>query len=141
MANEIQNLTTDISRLYEEITEKTQSLGHLEAITKLYEELQNELQEISADEIDLLQTQIKSSLEQMVGISKNLAVIRAPEPRAPRNQRIWNFERECATRQRQAFRNQSGAEFGQQSIGGREAGGMIYQPGKRGRELHDTIMG
>jgi predicted nuclease with TOPRIM domain len=77
MANEIQNLTTDISRLYEEITEKTQSLGHLEAITKLYEELQNELQEISADEIDLLQTQIKSSLEQMVGISKNLAVIRA----------------------------------------------------------------
>ena len=77
MTNEIQNLTTDISRLYEEITEKTQSLGHLEAITKLYEELQNELQEISAEEIDLLQTQIKSTLEQMVGISKNLAVIRA----------------------------------------------------------------
>ena len=76
MTNEIQNLTTDISRLYEEITEKTQSLGHFEAITKLYEELQNELQEISADEIDLLQMQIKSTLEQMVGISKNLAVIR-----------------------------------------------------------------
>ena len=77
MNTELQNLTTDISRLYEEITEKTQSLGQLDAITKLYDELQNQLQGISAEDIDVLQVQIKSTLEQMAGISKNLAVIKA----------------------------------------------------------------
>ena len=77
MNTELQNLTTDISRLYEEITEKTQSLGQLDAITRLYDELQNQLQGISAEDIDVLQVQIKSTLEQMAGISKNLAVIKA----------------------------------------------------------------
>ncbi|MEX0804207.1 MAG: hypothetical protein WD688_12960 [Candidatus Binatia bacterium] len=76
MKNELQNLTEDISRLYEEITQKTESLGQIDSITRLYDELQMQLQSISTDEVDLLQTQIKSTLEQMVGISKSLAVIK-----------------------------------------------------------------
>lgn len=76
MKNELHNLTEDISRLYEEITDKTQSLGQIDSITRLYDELQSQLQGISAEELDLLQSQIKSTLEQMVNISKNLAVIK-----------------------------------------------------------------
>jgi hypothetical protein len=76
MKNELQNLTGDISRLYEEITQKTQSLGQLDSITRLYDELQSQLHEISTEEVDVLQSQIKSTLEQMVGISKSLAVIK-----------------------------------------------------------------
>jgi ABC-type uncharacterized transport system involved in gliding motility auxiliary subunit len=76
MKNELQNLTEDISRVYEEINQKTQSLGQLDSITRLYDELQSQLQEISTDEVELLQSQIKSTLEQMVSISKNLAVIK-----------------------------------------------------------------
>src|SRR5919106_4790226 len=77
MKNELQNLTEDISRLYEEITQKTESLGQIDSITRLYDELQTQLQGISTEEVDLLQTQIKSTLEQMVGISKSLGVIKA----------------------------------------------------------------
>jgi chromosome segregation ATPase len=76
MKNELQNLTEDISRLYEEITQKTESLGQIDSITRLYDELQSQLQTISSDEVELLQNQIKSTLEQMVGISKSLAVIK-----------------------------------------------------------------
>ncbi len=77
MKNELQNLTEDISRLYEDITQKTESLGQIDSITRLYDELQAQLQGISTEEVDLLQSQIKSTLEQMVGISKSLAVIKA----------------------------------------------------------------
>jgi hypothetical protein len=76
MKNELQNLTEDISRLYEEITQKTESLGQIDNITRLYDELQSQLQAISSEEVELLQSQIKSTLEQMVGISKSLAVIK-----------------------------------------------------------------
>lgn len=76
MKNELQNLTEDISRLYEDITQKTESLGQIDSITRLYDELQAQLQGISTEEVDLLQSQIKSTLEQMVGISKSLAVIK-----------------------------------------------------------------
>ena len=76
MKNELQNLTEDISRLYEEITQKTESLVQIDSITRLYDELQSQLQSISSEEVDLLQSQIKSTLEQMVGISKSLAVIK-----------------------------------------------------------------
>ena len=76
MKNELQNLTEDISRLYEDITQKTESLGQIDSITRLYDELQAQLQCISAEEVELLQSQIKSTLEQMVGISKSLAVIK-----------------------------------------------------------------
>jgi hypothetical protein len=76
MKNELQNLTEDISRLYEDITQKTESLGQIDSITRLYDELQAQLQNISAEEIELLQSQIRSTLEQMVGISKSLAVIK-----------------------------------------------------------------
>src|SRR5438034_10263953 len=76
MKNELQNLTEDISRLYEDITQKTESLGQIDSITRLYDELQSQLQGISTEEVDLLQSQIKSTLEQMVGISKSLAVIK-----------------------------------------------------------------
>ena len=77
MKNELQNLTEDISRLYEGITQKTESLGQIDGITRLYDELQMQLQTISAGEIDQLQSQIKSTMDQMVGISKSLAVIKA----------------------------------------------------------------
>lgn len=76
MKNELQNLTEDISRLYEDITQKTESLGQIDSITRLYDELHAQLQSISTEEIDLLQSQIRSTLEQMVGISKSLAVIK-----------------------------------------------------------------
>lgn len=77
MKNELQNLTDDISRLYDGITQKTESLGQIEGITRLYDELQAQLQTISAAEVDQLQNQIKAAMDQMVGISKSLAVIRA----------------------------------------------------------------
>jgi hypothetical protein len=76
MKNDLQNLTEDISRLYEDITQKTQSLGEIDSITRLYDELQTQLQGISNEEVEILQAQIKSTLEQMVGISKSLAVIK-----------------------------------------------------------------
>ncbi len=76
MRNELQNLTEDISRLYEDITQKTQSLGQIDGITRLYDELQTQLQGISIEEVEMLQGQIKSTLEQMVGISKSLAIIK-----------------------------------------------------------------
>ena len=76
MKHDLQNLTEDISRLYEEITQKTESLGQIDNITRLYDELQTQLQSISTEEVDLLQSQIKSTLEQMVSISKSLAVIK-----------------------------------------------------------------
>src|SRR6266487_3655729 len=76
MKNDLQNLTEDISRLYEDITQKTESLGQIDSITRLYDELQSQLQGISTEEVELLQSQIKSTLEQMVGISKSLAVIK-----------------------------------------------------------------
>jgi hypothetical protein len=76
MKNDLQNLTEDISRLYEDITQKTESLGQIDSITRLYDELQSQLQAISTEEVELLQSQIKSTLEQMVGISKSLAVIK-----------------------------------------------------------------
>ena len=51
-------------------------MGQIDSITRLYDELQSQLQGISTEEVDLLQSQIKSTLEQMVGISKSLAVIK-----------------------------------------------------------------
>jgi hypothetical protein len=77
MKSELHNLTDDVSRLYEEITQKTQSLGQIDSIARLYDELQSQLQGISTEDVDLLQSQIKSTLEQMVNISKNLAVIKS----------------------------------------------------------------
>ena len=76
MKDELQNLTEDISRLYEDITQKTDSLGQIDGITRLYDELHAQLQSISTQEIDQLQSQIRSTLDQMVGISKSLAVIK-----------------------------------------------------------------
>jgi len=76
MKNDLQNLTEDISRLYEDITQKAEALGQIDSITRLYDELQSQLTSISTEEVDLLQSQIKSTLEQMVGISKSLAVIK-----------------------------------------------------------------
>lgn len=76
MKNDLQNLTEDISRLYEGITQKAESLGQIDSITRLYDELQTHLQGISTEEVELLQSQIKSTMEQMVGISKSLAVIK-----------------------------------------------------------------
>ena len=76
MKNDLQNLTEDISRLYEDITHKAESLGQIDSITRLYDELQVQLQGISTEDVELLQSQIKSTMEQMVGISKSLAVIK-----------------------------------------------------------------
>jgi hypothetical protein len=76
MKNDLQNLTEDISRLYEDITQKADSLGQIDSITRLYDELQTHLQGISTEDVELLQSQIKATMEQMVGISKSLAVIK-----------------------------------------------------------------
>ena len=76
MKTDLNAVTEDISRLYDEIRQKTASLGQLDSITRLYDELQNHLQDVSTEEVDQLQSHIKSTLEQMVNISKNLAVIK-----------------------------------------------------------------
>lgn len=76
MKNELQKLTDNISQLYEETNQKIESLGQIDIITRLYDELQSHLGEVSAEEIDLLQNQIKSTLEQMLTISKSLAMIK-----------------------------------------------------------------
>lgn len=77
MKNELQELTEDISRLFEETYQKTESLGQIGTITRLYDELQNHLDAVSAEEVDLLQEQLKSTMEQMVSISKSLNMIKA----------------------------------------------------------------
>ncbi len=77
MKNELQKLTEDISRLFEETYQKTESLGQIGTITRLYDELQNHLDAISAEEVELLQKQLKSTMEQMVSISRSLNMIKA----------------------------------------------------------------
>lgn len=93
MKNELQNLTEDISRLYEDITRKTESLGQIDSITRLYSELQAHLQSISTEEVDSLQTQIKSTLEQMAAISKSLAVIKTLKATLSDNEEDPNAKR------------------------------------------------
>src|SRR5436309_14853138 len=79
MKNDLQNLTEDISRLFEDITQKTESLGQIESITRLYDELQTQMQTISVEEVELFQRKIKSTLEQLVEMSKSLTVIKILE--------------------------------------------------------------
>ena len=62
MKNDLQNLTEDISRLYEDITQKTESLGQMNGIARLYDELQFQLQGISTEEVDLLLTDARIGL-------------------------------------------------------------------------------
>lgn len=77
MKNELQKLTGDVFRLYEEINQKTESsLGQIVSITRLYDELQSQLEGVSAEEVDLLQDQIKSTLEKLLAISKSLNMIK-----------------------------------------------------------------
>jgi methyltransferase-like protein len=76
MKNDLQNLTEDISRLYDEINQKTSSLGPIMAITRLYDELQNHLAAISLEQVDQLEDQIKSTLERLLTISKSLNMIK-----------------------------------------------------------------
>lgn len=77
MKNELQKLSEDISRLYEEVNQKTESLGQIGNITRLYDELQTQVEGVSAEEVDLLQEQIKSTLDHMLNISKSLTVVKA----------------------------------------------------------------
>jgi hypothetical protein len=77
MKDELQRLTDNISRLYEEISEKTESLGQVGTITRLYEELQAHVEEVSTDDVERLQEQIKSTLEHLLNISKSLTVVKA----------------------------------------------------------------
>jgi hypothetical protein len=77
MKDELQRLTDNISHLYEEINQKTESLGQIGAITRLYEELQNHVEEVSTEDVELLQEQIKSTLEHLLNISKSLTVVKA----------------------------------------------------------------
>src|SRR5438094_9102900 len=74
MKNDLQNRTEDICRLYEDITQKTESLGQIDSITRLYDELQSQLQGTCTEEVDLLQSQLKSHLEQKRRIIKRLAL-------------------------------------------------------------------
>jgi len=77
MKDELQRLTDNISRLYEEINQKTESLGQIGTITRLYEELQTHVEEVSTEDVELLQEQIKSTLEHLLNISKSLTVVKA----------------------------------------------------------------
>ena len=77
MKNELQKMTEDITKVYEDINDKTNSLGPIVTITRLYDELQNHLQGISIDDIDLLDTQIKSTLERLLTVSKSLNFLKA----------------------------------------------------------------
>lgn len=76
MKNDLQNLTEDISRLYDEIHQKTSSLGPITAITRLYDELQSHLAAVSLEQVDQLEDQIKSTLERLLTISKSLNMIK-----------------------------------------------------------------
>ena len=95
MKNDLQNLTADISRLYEDITQKAESLGQIDSITRLYDELQTQLQGIATEDVDLLQSQIKSTLEQMVGISKSLAVIKTLKMTLNGHDEITDLTKKC----------------------------------------------
>ena len=77
MKNELQKMTDDISKMYEEINDKTNSLGPIGTVTRLYDELQNHLQGISIEEIDQLEHQIKSTLERLLTVSKSLTFLKA----------------------------------------------------------------
>ena len=77
MKNELQQMTEDISKLYTDINDKTNSLGPIVQITKLYDELQGHLHGISLDDIDALEGQIKSTLERLLTVSKSLNFLKA----------------------------------------------------------------
>ncbi len=77
MKDELQRLTDNISHLYDEINQKTESLGQIGTITRLYEELQTQVEEVSTEDVELLQVQIKSTLEHLLNISKSLTVVKA----------------------------------------------------------------
>src|SRR5947207_13104700 len=73
MKNDLQNLTEDISRLYEDITQKAQYIGQIDSITRLYDELQAQLLGIRTEEVDLLHSHMKSTRDQLAGLSQSLA--------------------------------------------------------------------
>ena len=77
MKNELQKMTDDISQMYEQISDKTRSLGSIATVTRLYDELQNHLQGISIEEIDKLEQQIKSTLERLLTVSKSITFLKA----------------------------------------------------------------
>src|SRR5262249_4030647 len=71
----------------------------------------------------------------------DFAVIGAPQPGAPGNERVRNSKRQGAASERQAVGDEMGAEFRQEAIGARAIGGGIDEPSKRRRKLHRAIMG
>jgi hypothetical protein len=77
MKNDLQRMTEDISKVYQEINDKTSSLGPIVQITRLYDELQGHLHGISIEEIESLENQVKSTLERLLTVSKSLNFLRA----------------------------------------------------------------
>jgi hypothetical protein len=59
-----------------------------------------------------------------------------PEPGAPSNQRVRHGQCQGAARERQAIRDRTHADLGQQPVGARRLAGRIDEPGERRRELH-----
>jgi hypothetical protein len=77
MKNDLQKLMEDIFRLYGDINQRTGSLDRITQIGRLYEELDRQLQDISAAEVDHLQTQIQSTLERLMTLSESIELVKA----------------------------------------------------------------
>jgi hypothetical protein len=72
-------------------------LGQIDSITRLYDELQSQLQSISSEEVELLQSQIKSTIEQMIGISKSLAVIKTLKTALNGHEDVGDYAKKAPT--------------------------------------------
>ncbi|HWP58706.1 MAG TPA: hypothetical protein VNL14_12515 [Candidatus Acidoferrales bacterium] len=77
MKDELNKMTEDISKMYEEISNKTSSLGSISTITRLYDELQSHLRGISIEDINAIENQIKMTLERLLAVSKSLNFLKA----------------------------------------------------------------
>ena len=71
----------------------------------------------------------------------DLAIVCAPQPGAPGDQRVRDLERQGATCKRQTIRHEVRTQFRQQPVGAGDPGGGINQPTQRRRQLHHPMMG
>jgi hypothetical protein len=76
MKNEVQKLMEDVFRLYGDINQKMGSLDRIAQITRLYEELQSHLEGVSTEEVEVLETQIRSAMERLLTFSDSMEVVK-----------------------------------------------------------------
>ena len=77
MKNEVEKMMEDVFRLYSDIDQKIGSLDRITQISRLYEELQSHLEGISTDEVEQIESQIKSTLKRLLTFSENMKVVKA----------------------------------------------------------------